>query len=91
MSLKIIKEEKLDKVVINYHAHSLEIKKEGIYLIEVTASAKSWWQNFFAKFRGSKLKLQIGGESFDQDSSEWNGNILKGLSKTNVYILNKKG
>lgn len=37
MSLKIIKEEKLNKIVINSYTHPLEIEKEGIYLIEVTA------------------------------------------------------
>lgn len=87
MSLRLIKEEKLNKTVLYSYTHPLEIEKKGVYLIEVTASAKSKLQNFFSGYRADKLNLQIAGKIFDQNASIWNGYLLKGLSKTIVFVL----
>lgn len=83
--------------------YSLEIKKDGAYLIGITARAMSWRQNL-AKFRlgDDDLAIKIDGHGFPKFSgkrgffdaeSAWNGNKLKGLLQTNLFLiyLNKGG
>lgn len=79
---------------------TFDISEEGLYLIEVIASAKSWWQNLKELrnfFNDDDLTLRIDDIEFPKLDDRrgffdgevaWNGNNLKGLSKTNVFIIN---
>lgn len=71
--------------------------KNGIYLIEIAAKAKSWWQNLkqlksFLKDDDIILRLD-NSEIFISTSKDkdvkaiWNGNELKGLSKTVLIAI----
>jgi hypothetical protein len=97
--MKIIKEEKINKEISKEWQYDFRVEETGIYLIEITARAKSWWQNlrnlksFFYdddliitidNFSFPKLNNKKG--LFDSEMS-WNGNQLKGLLKTNLYVL----
>ena len=81
--------------------YSFETNK-GIYLIEVIAKAKSWWQNFKSLkslFKDDDISLSIDNTEIFTSTSKsndvkaiWNGNELKGLSKTVLVAINlKKG
>lgn len=97
--MKIIKEEKINKEINKEWQYLFEIKETGIYLIEITARAKSWWQNlksFRSFFNDDDLVTTIDDFSFPKLNNKkgifdgeisWNGNQLKGLLKTNLYIL----
>jgi len=66
----------------------LKLKKEGIYGIEILASCKSWWQNFLKSFfKDDELSVKIDGISFPKKSVAWSGNNLKGLKKTNIFVI----
>lgn len=87
--MRQILEEKLNKTVKErYLKWNFEIQKEGIYGIEITASAKSWQQNFLKSFfKDDNLTVKIDSLEFLKKSINWNGNNLKGLKKTNLFIL----
>lgn len=97
--MNLIKKDKLNIVVENSYAHPFEVTEDGTYLIEITASAKSWWQNFKnlrSFFRDDDLILKIDGVEFPKLNGKsglfdgevaWNGNNLKGCSKSNVFII----
>ena len=97
--MKIIKEEKINKEINKEWQYGFEVREAGIYLIEITARAKSWWQNFksFRSFFSdddlfvvvdnfSFPKLNNKRGLFDSEMS-WNGNQLKGMLKTNLYVF----
>jgi len=44
--MQILKEIKIDKEINDGHDEEFKIITAGLYLIEVIAGAKSWWQNF---------------------------------------------
>ncbi|EKD56541.1 MAG: hypothetical protein ACD_58C00151G0003 [uncultured bacterium] len=88
MSLKLIttinKQTNLSQSLVE----SFKVDKDGIYLIEVTARAKSWWQIFpYIHFRCDGLRVQIDSEIFIEKTSRWHGNNLKGLTKTVVFLI----
>ena len=87
--MKLIKEEKLDlRLKEREFNWNFEVEKEGIYGIEVLASCKSWWQNFLKSFfRDDELSVKIDGISFFKKSVAWIGNNLKGLKKTNFFVI----
>ncbi len=74
--------------------------EEGIFLIEIIARAKSWWQNLkglksFLKDDDITLNLDkteiFTSHSNDRDvKAIWNGNELKGLSKTVLVVAKLK-
>lgn len=80
--------------------HDFEISQDGPYLIEIIASAKSWWQNvrslraffndddLFVKIDGIEFPKLNGKRGLFDAEAAWNGNDLKGLKKTNVFIIN---
>jgi hypothetical protein len=43
--MKLVREEKINRKLSKEWQYSFEIGENGIYLIEITARAKSWWQN----------------------------------------------
>jgi hypothetical protein len=97
--MKLIKEQKIHKELNKEWQYSFEIKKDKVYLVEITARAKSWWQNlknFKSFFNDDDLTVRIDDFSFTKLNNKkglfdsemsWNGNQLKGLLKTNLYIF----
>jgi len=97
--MKLIKEEKINKELGKEWQYIFETEGNGIYLIEITARAKSWWQNlksFRSFFNDDDLVMTIDDTSFPKLSNKiglfdsemsWNGNQLKGLLKTNLFVL----
>lgn len=69
-----------------------------MYLIEIIASAKNWWQNIIKiKFGDDDLAVKIDNIEFPKKNNKkglfdgevaWNGNNLKGLGKTDIFIIN---
>lgn len=98
--MNLIKKDKLNITVSNNYEYIFEVAEEGIYGIEIIANAKSWWQNFkslVSFFKDDDLALKIDNIEFPKQNGKaglfdgevaWNGNNLKGLSKTNIFIIN---
>lgn len=96
----LIKKEKLNLKIRNNHTYAFEIPENGVYLIEIIASAKSWWQNltsFKSFFQDDDLTVKIDEYEFSKlngkkglfdGEAAWNGNNLKGLSKTDIFLIN---
>ena len=80
------------------YEYQFEIADEGLYLIEIIASARSWWQNLLKiKFGDDDLTVKIDDVEFPKlngkrglfdGEAAWNGNNLKGLDKTNIFVAN---
>ncbi|MBI4253392.1 VCBS repeat-containing protein [Candidatus Uhrbacteria bacterium] len=75
-------------------SESIAIERSGIYLIEITASAKSWWQNTVARrsfLKKDSLTIRINANDIVEQKKKmraddfWNGNVLKGNNQT-VYV-----
>lgn len=87
---------KEDKVTDGFQ-YEFTVAEDGLYMIEIIASAKSWLQNLLrVKFGDDNLTLTIDGIEFRKLNNKkglfdgevaWNGNNLKGLQKTNVFVL----
>jgi len=76
--------------------HNFNTPESGIYLIEIIASCKSWLQNWNHLFNDDDLTVKIDDIEFPKLNGKnglfngevaWNGNNLKGLKKTNVFII----
>ena len=102
MLMKLIKEEKINREISGLFVYDFVLVKDGLYLIEIIASATSWWQNVKSLrsfFKDSDLALILDKIEISTSTSEltdvraaWNGNELKGLLKTVVIIVKlKKG
>ncbi len=102
--MNLLKKENLNLAIKNNFTYSFEIPEEGIYFIEIIASAKSWWQNlkslksFFndddlaAKIDDIEFPKLNGKKGLFDSEAAWNGNNLKGLSKAGIFIINlRKG
>lgn len=80
--------------------YEFEIEEEGLHIIEIIASCKSWRQNtvsFRGFFNGDDLAVKINSVEFPKLSGKkglfggeaaWNGNNLKGLEKTGIFVVN---
>ncbi len=98
--MNLLKKDKLNLAVENSFEYTFEIQESGLYLIEIIASAKSWWQNVKSLksfFQDDDLAVKIDSIEFSKLSGKkgffdgevaWNGNNLKGLSKTNIFLIN---
>ncbi|MFH0856940.1 MAG: cell wall hydrolase, partial [bacterium] len=87
------------KEITENFVHDFKIAEDGLYLIEIIASAKSWWQNLKslrAFFNDDDLAVKIDDVEFPKlngkkgvfdGEAAWNGNNLKGLKKTNIFII----
>ena len=97
--MKLIQQEKFNKIIEENFDYTFNNKEEGIYLIEIIASCKSWKQNlikFISFFKDDDLTIKINKKEFPKLNGKrglfdgevaWNGNNLKGLSKTNVFAV----
>lgn len=95
--MKSIKSFAYNKNISHSFNEKISVNQAGIYAIEITASAKSWWQNTITR-RSFLLKdsLTIVFDGLDIISSLkkkklladdiWNGNILQGHELT-LYLL----
>ncbi|TRZ78343.1 lytic transglycosylase domain-containing protein [bacterium] len=70
--------------------------EHGLYTIEIIASCKNWFQNWNHLFNDDDLTVKIDNIEFPKLNGKnglfngevaWNGNNLKGLKKTNVFII----
>lgn len=77
-------------------SHIISINQFGIYAISITARCQG--KRFLGLWKEQNLRLEINGRKFREIPSEkniqllnippvWNGNNLKGLSKTVIFIL----
>lgn len=90
--MKLIKEEKIFKEIIGKYSCNFTLLEDGLYLIEIIASAKSWWQNFKTSrsfFKDDDIFLYFDNQELTTSQytkkdarSAWNGNELCGLEKT---------
>jgi|SRR3989339_121676 len=99
--MKLIFTEQISKELKHDFVYPFETD-EGIFIIEIIARAKSWWQNLkglrsFLKDDDITLNLD-SKEIFTSNSNDgdvkaiWNGNELKGLAKTVLVAVKfKKG
>lgn len=99
-NVELIKKDKLGISIKNNYDYSFRIPESGVYVIEIIATAKSWWQNLKGLksfFNDDDLTLKIDGVEFPKLNGRgglfdgevaWNGNNLKGFSKTNIFIIN---
>jgi len=97
--MQLIKQEKFDKTIKENFDYNFEVEQDGLYLIEIIASCKSWWQNFKklrSFFKDDDLTVKINDVEFLKLNGKrglfdgevaWNGNNLKGLSKTNIFAI----
>lgn len=86
-----------ERKIENNYEYGFDISEDGIYLIEIIASAKSWIQNLLKiKFGDDDLAVKIDNIEFSKlnkrrglfdGEAAWNGNNLKGLLKTGVFIV----
>lgn len=79
------------------YKHKFKIEKNGIYIIEISARAKNWRQNKLKLFDDDDLRVEIDKIKFPKFYSKkrglwngpanWNGNQLKNLKQTNLFIV----
>ena len=44
--MQLVEQKNLDKEITEKFSYDFVLADDGLYLIEIAASAKSWWQNF---------------------------------------------
>ncbi|MFA5886211.1 MAG: cell wall hydrolase [Patescibacteria group bacterium] len=100
--MKFIKNEKINKVITKQYSYDFTLSENGIYLIEIIASAKSWWQNLKSRrafFKDDDVFLYLDNQELSTSQyikkdarSAWNGNELSGLEKTVIIAADlRKG
>jgi hypothetical protein len=99
--MEFIKKEEANKKITKQYSCDFTLEEDALCLIEIIASAKSWWQNFKTSrsfFKDDDIFLYLDdGElttslNTKKDArSAWNGNELGGLEKTVIIVahLNK--
>ena len=88
MPLELIDSKRI-KTINRPFLYTLNANKTGIYFMEITANAKNHKQNHsLNKQADDELLVQINGsdEFTKTGTTKWNGNELKNLQKTIVFI-----
>lgn len=98
--VKLIKQEKLNKEITEKFSYDFVLADDGLYLIEIIASAKSWWQNLKSirsLFKDDDIALTMDRLEITTSLSNktdvraaWNGNELKGFLKTLLIAVKLK-
>lgn len=98
--MELIRKEGVNKEISDNYNYDFKLENNGLYLIEIIAKAKSWWQNFknfklffndddlMVKVDGKKMELAGNSNSKEKLRDGWNGNELKGLLKTVLVAIN---
>lgn len=96
--MKLIKIEKINKIITRQYSYEFFLDEDALYLIEIIASAKSWWQNFKTSrsfFKDDDIFLYLDNQELTASQytkkdarSPWNGNELCGLEKTVIIAAN---
>jgi hypothetical protein len=96
--MKFIAKETIDKQIAKIYSFNFALGEDALYLIEIIASAKSWWQNFKSSrafFKDDDLFLYLDDKELTTSLStkkdaraSWNGNELGGLEKTVIIVAN---
>lgn len=93
--MKQIYQKKFNTPVTNDTNERVSIERSGIYVIEITASAKSWWQNTIGRrsfLKKDSLTVRIDYGDITERKQKllagdmWNGNVLKGTRLT-LYLF----
>src|SRR3989344_7299211 len=88
--MNLLKEKKIDRQIEKIFDYNFEIAESGLYLVEISARARSWLQNlikFISFFQDDDLKVKIDNTEFNSRAA-WNGNKLSGLQQTNLFLIN---
>ncbi|MDO8592906.1 MAG: cell wall hydrolase [bacterium] len=100
--MKLVKEDYFNKIITEKYPYDFDLSEDGLYLFEVIASAKNWWQNLKSlKFRSlfkdddissvlDRLEITTSNSGDTDVRSAWNGNELKGLFKTVLIAIRLK-
>lgn len=98
--MKYMVNEKINKIITKQYQSDFSLDEDSLYLIEIIASAKSWWQNFKSSrsfFKDDDIFLSLDNQELTTSKNEkkdacsaWNGNELKGLEKTVLIATNLK-
>ncbi|MBU4600425.1 hypothetical protein KKE88_00065, partial [Patescibacteria group bacterium] len=100
--MQLIKKQELNKIIKENFNCEFAIKHDGLYLIEIIASCKSWKQNLKklrSFFKDDDLTIKIDEIEFPKLNGKrglfdgevaWNGNNLNGFFKTNIFVVNLK-
>ncbi len=98
--MRQIRKETLNLVVAENFNFPFGIDKDGLYALEITASAKGWWNNlinlrFISFYSDDNLIVKLDNIEFSKlngkkglfdGEASWNGNDLNGLNKTNLIV-----
>ncbi len=96
--MQFIREEILNERIRGEFNYNFEITEEDLYIIEISARAKSWLQNtlrLISFFKDDDLAVKINNRDFPKLSGKrglfdseaaWNGNKLKDFSQINVFF-----
>lgn len=98
--MKYLVQENISKQISVTYLHNFKLEKDTLCLIEIIASAKSWWQNLKGGrqfFKDDDLFLSLDSKELTTSTnskedvrSVWNGNELKGSEKTILIAVNLK-
>ncbi len=98
--MKYLVQENISKQISTTYSHNFKLEKNTLCLIEIIASAKSWWQNLKSSrsfFKDDDLFLSLDNKELTTSKnskkdarSAWNGNELKGMEKTILIAVNLK-
>lgn len=94
--MQLIRHKEYNKELTQSSDDRFDVDHDGLYLVEIIASAKSWWQNTATRrifLNKDSLTIQINARGFALSAKRkkifaddlWNGNILKGNEQA-VYV-----
>ncbi|MDP3697824.1 MAG: transglycosylase SLT domain-containing protein [Candidatus Taylorbacteria bacterium] len=97
--MQLKQEEKINKSISKEFQYDFNISEDGLYILEISARAKSWLQNtlkFTSFFQDDDLAVEIdnrkfpklsGKRGFFDSEAAWNGNRLAGLQQINLFCV----
>ncbi|MBI4065201.1 hypothetical protein HY409_02435 [Candidatus Gottesmanbacteria bacterium] len=84
---KLVESQQYNTKITKDFSIDIEIARDGLYVIVIGARALAWWQNiphFFKRyFQDDHLSVRLNTLG---DELAWNGNDLKGLEQTNIFL-----